>query len=180
MKFIPSEVIKTAEKEFGLGAGKFFKPKEGSNSFRIMSNGVPHQNVYQGKTKSRFVIWIYDNADELVKLYFMPPSIMDALESLCMTPGYEFDEAPLPYDVTLSAKGAGTKEVKYQLTGARSNTPVSEDAVSQMEGKKTVEEVVEKLKEKDAQSTAEGVQASSSELQEPTEGDVNLADIPFA
>lgn len=179
MKFNASETIRSAEKEFGLGKGEFFKLKEGSNKIRLMSNGAPHQNVFNGRTNFKFVTWIFDYTDNLVKLYFMPMSIMRAIESLQLTEDYQFDECPMPYDLLITATGAGTKEVKYQVNAARNNTPVPETALTQFAEKKSVEDVVAKLKEKEGQSASETVQTQPSAPQEATESGVNLADIPF-
>jgi hypothetical protein len=45
----------------------------------------------------------------------MPISIAKSLGSVQEDPDYAFTKFPMPYDITINAKGAGTKEVDYQV-----------------------------------------------------------------
>lgn len=175
MKFNAMATVQAAEKEYGLGKGEFYKLREGTNKIRLMSDGIPYQSIFKGQKNFKFVTWIYDYTDSQVKLYFVPMTIMRAIGSLQTTEGFEFDECPMPYDLIITAVGAGTKEAKYQVNGARANTPVPDTALQQMVEKKSVEEVVAKMREKDG--------ATRSLLNTPTEQtqeNTPLDEIPFA
>lgn len=178
MTFNINAMVKQAEKDYGLSSGGSFKTKEGANKLRFLSNFVPHSSMYKGKPTFKIVSWVFDYADNRVKLYFMPKTIAEMLGSLQENADYAFDEMPMPYDVTLTAKNAGTKEVEYQIVAARMNTPVSSDVLEQLSGKESIEAVVEKLKEKDAEE-GNAVQTQPSAPQEAVEDEIKLSNIPF-
>ena len=182
-KFNISETIKQAEKELGLESGGYFKPKDGANRFRLLSPALAHASFYKGERTFKYVAWIYDYADSRVKLYFMPTTVLRAIESLQISPDYKFEEVPMPYDVTLQVKNAGTKEVDYQVMGARANTPMSADCLEQFANKEDIEVVVAKLKEKDQTDPMRQPPAPSPapQRQEPTPEteEIRLEDIPY-
>jgi len=148
MKFNVQDTIKRAEEEYGLGKGQYFKVKEGANKLRLLSPAIGFASTYNGKPTFRFVAWIIDRADNQIKLYFMPQTILNAIGGLQMSDDFGFDEVPMPYDITIVAKGAGTKEVEYTVVGARNNTPLTEEEQGEFNNKPSVDEVVEKLREK--------------------------------
>ena len=149
-KFNISEVRPKAEKEFGLESGGYLKIKEGSNKIRLLSETVGHESYYKGTRNVKFVCWVLDYADGKVKLYFMPFTILKAIESLQISEEYNFEEVPMPYDITINAKNAGTKEVDYQVVPARSNSPVSQEVLNEFSSKAGIPEVLEELIKNDS------------------------------
>jgi hypothetical protein len=143
-----NEVIQKAEKDYGLGKGEYFKVQEGANKIRVLSELVFNQNEYDGKIKSRFVCWILDRKDQVIKPYFMPVTIARALGSMQENPEYAFKDFPMPYDITINAKGAGSKEVDYQVVAARQNTPLTDLEEMAMKERTPIVEFVAKLTEK--------------------------------
>lgn len=146
---------KAAEKEYGLESGGYFKPKEGANKFRVISAPLIQVGVFKGKKNPKYVCWVFDYADQKVKLYFMPPTVYKMIEGLQESEEYRFDELPMPYDLTLNAKSAGTIEVNYQLTPARANSDMPVECMAQLVSKEPIEEVVKKLNEKNGAGEAE-------------------------
>lgn len=141
---------KASEAEYGLESGGYFKPKEGANKMRILSHPPIYVSEFKGRKTVKYVCWIFDYSDNKVKLYFMPATLYKAVEALQTNEEYHFEELPMPYDITVMAQDPGTKEVKYQLTPARENTPLTQECEAQLVGRKSIEEVIAKLKEKDA------------------------------
>ena len=184
-KFNISEYRQKAEKQYGLESGAYLKVKEGANKVRLLSETLAHQSYYKGNRGVKFVCWVLDYVDNKVKLYFMPFTILKAIESLQLSEDYGFAEVPMPYDVTINAKNAGTKEVDYQVVPARNNTPISQEVLADFAKKASLMEVVEKLIEND--STNPDKQAPRVEVKdedipvinEDEEKEVNLKDIPF-
>jgi hypothetical protein len=162
MKFNASDTMKRAEEDFGLGKGQYFKVKEGANKIRLLSPCVPHQSEFKGQTNVKFLCWIIDRVDGQIKLYFMPTTILNAIGGLQMSDDFGFEDVPMPYDITIMAKGAGTKEVEYTVVGARQNTPLTEQEQGEFNNKPSIEEVIEKLKEKQS-----GEQATQQEAPQP-------------
>jgi hypothetical protein len=147
MKYDFNATIKQAEKDYGLGKGEYFKVQEGDNKIRVLSACIPHQSEYKGTATFRFVAWIIDRRDGKVKLYFMPTTIMNAIGSLQLDSDYAFDEVPMPYDINIRAKNAGTKEVEYTVIPSPNRVPLTEAETIDFNSKPSIDEVVEKLAE---------------------------------
>lgn len=160
-----SETLKSAEKEYGLNRGEYLKIQEGDNKIRLLSEALPNPSVYKGQKTFRFVCWVLDRKDGVIKPYFMPVTIMRAIESLQMDEEYRFEEVPMPYDINIRAKGAGTKEVAYSVIPAKNSVPLTEEEIRLFSEKTPIKEFQEKLKE----------QHPSEEPQE----EKSLDEIPF-
>lgn len=178
-KFSFSSTIAQAEKEYGLGGGEYFKVKEGTNKIRILSEALPHQSFYKGNKTFKFVTWVWDYSDSKVKLYFMPVTVAKSLENLQKDPEYTFDEVPMPYDVTINVKNAGTKEVDYQLTAARQNTPIGKEVEDAFATKAPLGEVIAKLKENERNDPEKQAPVYEAPISSTDIGEVKLEDIPF-
>ena len=184
-KFNVSEYRQKAEKEFGLESGVYLKVKEGANKIRLLTETMGHSSYYKGNRNVKFVCWILDYVDNKIKLYFMPFTILKAIESLQLSEDYSFEEVPMPYDITINAKNAGTKEVDYQVVPARANTSLSQEVLDELEGKASIKEVIEKLIENDKQNPDKQIPSELSSNNIPIVNEdvedtsINLKDIPF-
>jgi hypothetical protein len=179
-RFDFAQARKTTEKELGLESGGFFKPKEGANKLRLLSAPIGHQSMYNGKPTFKYVCWIYDYAEEKVRLYFMPPSIYKVIEGFQASEDYRFDEVPMPYDLRLNAKNAGTIDVEYQLLPAKDASPVPPEAESQLALKGEITTVLEKLKEKERETSGVTEKAfEQAPTTPPTDEEIKIEDIPF-
>jgi len=167
-----------AEKEFGLGKGQYLKLKEGNNTLRLMSECVGHEDTYNGRKNFKWVCWVIDRADNVIKPFFMPHSIYTDIEAYQMNPEYVFETVPMPYDVTITAKGAGTKEVKYTVTPARSNVPLTGAEVEEFGKRIDIHEFVQKLKDKAGDTTSVSEEQKQKERAE-IQDEVNVEDVPF-
>ena len=177
MKVNLSEFISKTEKTYGLNAGEYFKAKEGDNRMRIVSDLVPHQSEFKGKKNFRFLCYVIDRSDSVVKPYFMPMTIARSLESLQSSPDYVFDGFPMPYDINLTAKGAGSKEVVYNVIPARNNTPITSEEQEKIDSRVDIREYQKILNEKQAEK-GETTQQRFAEVPAPKE-EINVEDIPF-
>lgn len=176
-KFNFNEELSSAEKEFSIGGGDKFKFKEGDNRLRVLSpgkplathrisqkefhtcygqdSGCPYHEQTSPQPSVKFVMWVIDRADGLVKLAFMPYTIMKALRDLQNNPDYEFDTLPMPYDITVHATKAGTKDVEYSVVPARKNEPLTTDEEASFLNKKSVDEVIESMMLKEQKPSPE-------------------------
>lgn len=177
MKFDFASARKTSEKEYGLESGGPFKPSEGANKLRLLSAPLLYVNTFKGKQRAQYVCWVYDYREERVRLYFMPPSIYKMIEGLQKSEEYGFEEIPMPYDISLNADGAGTIEVKYQVMASRTNTELTTSCIEQLDKKGPIEDVVAKLKEKEAQDPFRVTPQAPVAVADQNE--VKLEDIPF-
>lgn len=139
---------KEAEKSGALQSGDRFKIAEGPNRIRILSEFLPHTSYFEGKRRFQWLGYILDRKDGLVKTWFMPHSIHKQVEALQTNEDWTFDEVPMPYDVTLNAKGAGTKEVDYSLTPSPKRVPLTPEEQLAFAEKKDIREVQQAIYEK--------------------------------
>lgn len=149
-----AEARQEAERAGLLGSGDYLKLKEGANRLRLMTMCLPHASDYQGKPTFKWLCYVIDRLDGRLKPFFMPHKIYKAIEALQMNPDYEFNEVPMPYDLTVNAKNAGTKEVEYALVPARKNTPVSDAEMVELDQAKPLKELQAALLEKKGVKTA--------------------------
>jgi hypothetical protein len=182
--------MKEAEKAGMLESGDRFKLREGANRFRLMTECIAHQGEYQGKKNFKWLCQILDRADGRVKLFFMPHTIYKQIAALQQSEDYAFYDVPMPYDITITAKGAGTIEVEYTLMPARKETPLTEDERELLSAAKPIKDIKKALDEKAAEkkpATSEAQQladtlAHARQHAEPMRQGADLTDedIPFA
>jgi hypothetical protein len=55
----------------------------------------------------------------------------------------------MPYDITINAQGAGTKEVEYSVMPAKKETPLTAEERNQYETKKPLKELQQAIRAKD-------------------------------
>src|SRR5258706_1543588 len=114
-KYSLSDARKEAEKEGMIGSGDIFKVKDGANRIRIVSGALPHPGEFKGKPNFKWLVYVLDRADGVVKPYFMPHRIFKILEDFQSDQEYAFDGMPMPYDIVINVKGAGTIDVEYSV-----------------------------------------------------------------
>jgi hypothetical protein len=146
--------LKQAEEQGLVGKGDYLKLREGDNKLRLMSECLPHANEFQGQRNFKWLCYVLDRKDGKVKPFFMAHTIYKQIVALQTNEEYAFDDVPMPYDLTINAIGAGTKEVKYTLMPARKNTPVTEAEKKQLAEQKPLKELQAKLKEKQSKPAA--------------------------
>jgi hypothetical protein len=177
---------KQAEDAGMLGGGDIYKYKEGDNRIRLMSECLPHTSEYQGKKNFKWLCYVLDRRDGKIKVHFMPHKVYKAVEALQLDPDYAFSEVPLPFDINVSAKQAGTVDVEYTVLPARKNTPLTEDEERELYKQKPLDEVQQALKDKQAKGKGQAVAPRDDA---PHPADTNLdtpvteltdEDIPFA
>lgn len=199
------------------GANKksdWFKVQEGDNRLRILSNasaGAHHyspsgyKGVCIGKDDNckgcaegtapsiRYLVWVLDRRDNEIKPYNMPYKAYQQLAALQKSADWGFDEVPMPYDINLNAKGAGSKDVVYTLMPTPKREELPEEVKKELEKKTPTDMLLEKMKDK-ARKEVGGVsteapassgtmkQTNASGLPEGVEypaDDINVDDIPF-
>lgn len=136
-----AERRKQAEKAGLLGSGDYLKLKEGGNRLRLMSECIAHPGEYQGRKTFKWLCYVIDRVDGKVKPFFMANVIYKQIEALQMNEDYSFADVPMPYDLTINAKGAGTKEVEYTIVPARKNTNITPAEMDDFESQKPIAEL---------------------------------------
>lgn len=161
---------KQAEEAGLLGSGGFYKYQEGDNRIRLMSECLPHTSDYQGQKSFKWLCYVLDRRDGKVKAHFMPHKIYKAIEALQVNEDYVFTEVPMPYDVTIRATKAGTKDVEYAVMPARKESALTEAEERDLYKQKPLDELQTALKDKQKKPAA-APQAGHHETP-PDEGSV--------
>lgn len=178
MEFDFNANYQKVEKEFNLGKGEYFKPLEGANKVRLVSNPLPHDSVYMGKPQFKWLCQVLDRKDGKIKPYFMPNTIYRFIADLQLSEDYRFDGLPMPYDITINAKGAGTKEVQYSLIPSK-ETPLTTEEQNAITEAPTVKELQQKIREAEAKKPVEPAEPTEDTTTIHVEDEVNVDDIPF-
>ena len=155
-KFDFGAAAKQAEKDGHLGGGGYLKLKEGANRMRLVSEALPHPGEYQGRKTFKWLLYVIDRMDGgAVKPFFMPHSISKMVADLQRSDDWGFEGVPLPYDITIVARGAGTKEVEYTLTPSPKQAPLTPDEEKAVAEAKPLREVQAAIYEKGGGTPAE-------------------------
>lgn len=156
-------------KEYSYGKSQYFKFEEGDNKVRILSPGIVVGQHYLGKNtkpavcvgekegcphhgdnlppaRPQWMLYLWNYKAENVQQARMPYTVMQSLAKLQNHPEYKFDDLPMPYDITIVAVNAGTKEVQYTVMPARQNSDLPEKCQEQYAKKKPIQEVVDGMR----------------------------------
>jgi len=139
---------KAAEDAGLLGSGDYLKLKNGDNRIRLMSVCLPHPGEYKGTKNFKWLCYVLDRRDGKIKPYFMQNSVYKQIEALQTNEDYAFVSVPMPYDVTVIAKNAGTIEAEYTLLPARKETALTADELDAMRAMKPLADLQKALREK--------------------------------
>ncbi len=163
-------------------SGGWFKFKEGANTFRVLVEpvmmfekfnvGICYTDCgYQGTP--RLLTRILDRADGKVKIAKLPFSIGEQLLNLENDADYGYTGFPMPYDVTIKAEGAGTKEVKYSAPLPRPPKALESEITDELAKGKSVAEVIEKMKANQKEKhMADGTWAKNQAAKEATKKEI--------
>ena len=141
----------------GLGSGEKFKLTNGDNQVRVLSEPHMVESHFNGKLNRKWLTWIIDRKDGQMKLFYMPKTIVSMLADIETVKFYAFDAPPMPYDVTIKAKGAGTIEAEYNVIASPELKPLTAQELEQMKTLKPIDEVVSKLLESQSSTSDEPV-----------------------
>jgi len=100
------------------------------------------------KPNLKWLMYVIDRKDGAVKQAKMPWTVFKRLGELQMMEDWAFDGVPMPYDLTISAIGAGTKEVEYAITPSPKREPITAEQMDELAKKMPIDQVVERIKEK--------------------------------
>ncbi len=142
--------LKEAEEAGLVGGGDYLKLKDGDNRIRLMTECLPHQDTFKGQKNFKWLCYVIDKKDSKAKPFFMANSIYKQIVALQMNEDYAFEAVPMPYDITINAKGAGTKEVVYTVLPAKKETPVTALEMQSFAALKPLDEFQKALREKRA------------------------------
>lgn len=135
--------------------------KEGANQFRVLTEpelmfqnykmGICyHECGFEGTPK--YMARVLDRKDNKVKLYKIPFKIFKSIAALEVDEDYKFEGFPMPYDIKLNAKNAGTKEVEYTVMPSPKIVAVGEEVVEFLSKQKPIKDVIKAMQDKNIEN----------------------------
>jgi hypothetical protein len=155
------ENLKKLETEGKVGGSDYFKPANGNNIMRVLTEGVYNVNKFGN---SRFVMFVIDRKDGKVKPYFAPYTVYKAIASLEEDPFYKFAGMPMPYDINLKVENAGTKDVEYNVQASPNKSEITAEELAMAKDKGSIQDYVAGLDKVEAKS-----QTTTEDAPLPTE-----------
>ena len=139
-------------------SNEYFNIVEGEQKFQILTPCARLPQVWNNAEKKYRIAEEGDEnisvkglcfvlQDDQIKLAKLPYTVVKSLRALQNNEDWDFD-FPFEHVLTLNAKNAGTKEVEYNLTASPKKTPFSQDILDELAKKDPVDDIVEKMKEK--------------------------------
>lgn len=177
-----SENLKRQEEEArkegysAQSSNDWYKLQEGDNRFRVLAEpeiifesfkvGICYTDCgYEGNAK--FLTYVLDRKDNKIKLAKLPYGIGTTIAGYEHDEEYKFEGFPMPYDIKVTAVGAGTKEVKYTVLAGRANTEVDERILADLKMKKSIADIIIKMKSNQKEKHMEdGTWAKNQALKE--------------
>jgi hypothetical protein len=98
---------------------------------------------------------VIDRKDGNMKLFYMPKTILSQLADIESMKFAACPAPPMPYDVIIQAKNAGTIDASYTVITSPKQESMTEAEVEQMKALKPIEEVVIRLLERQAGGESE-------------------------
>ncbi len=133
-------------KSYVKSSGDFMTLKQGENKVRVVSEFEPFESEFQGKMKTRFMGYVIDRTDGLIKPLTIGSQIFGQLGVLSLSSEYNFDNLP-PYDVIIKKSGDGI-DTEYTVLAARQNTELTEAENLLIKDLKPISDIVESMQKK--------------------------------
>lgn len=138
------------------GESKYWRPKDGANKIRIVSEAVNVWKVFDKSNKSvrtfmnedaakleggkearmRVAVRIINRENGQLQIAEFGAQIVDQLADLATSEDFSFDDVP-PYDITIQKSGSGL-ETEYKVIPSRMNTDLTENEIMMVKDEKSL------------------------------------------
>lgn len=140
------------------GKSRYFKLVEGDNRIQLLShleryllkwNGSRYVPADDGdaNVSVKGVGWVLQ--DGMIKDATLPYTVVKSIRGLMNDQDYAFEEFPMPRQINIKTKNAGTKEAEYTVVPSPKESPVSAEVLKELAQKPKPEELVAQLRSKD-------------------------------
>jgi hypothetical protein len=157
--------VEAKEKEIEATKGDgYLTLQEGDNRIQLLTHCAPLPQVWTGtqyrvaeegdkNVSVKGVCWVLH--DGRVKQAKLPYTVVKAVRDLMQDPDYAFEEFPMPRQINIKAKNAGTKEVEYSVIPSPREVEVPQEILDEVAKKPTPEDVIELIKGRAPSSSTE-------------------------
>ena len=110
------------------------------------SQGKDPKKVSRPMLTKKWMAWAIDRSNGKLVIVTLPYRISKSLREHMDSEESGFEGFPMPYDINIKAKNAGTKEVEYEFIASRKDTPVTKEELHELEGKTPVDQILDRMK----------------------------------
>jgi hypothetical protein len=107
---------------------------------------------------------VWDYTAKALKLAFFPYAVAKQIAALEKSEDYAFSGVPMPYDITVDATNAGTKEVEYKVIPARNDSDVPSEATAALAKQKPIDDVKHLIMDQQSHSATASTSGSNEEI----------------
>lgn len=145
---------------------------------KAKAEGKDPSKVNMPNLSVKWMVWAYSYETNAYVILDMANSIASELRVYMDSDEYGFKEFPMPYDIKISVKNAGTKEVEYKVIAARKNSDIAPELMEEYEKLTPIQQVKERLQAKQKERIEGTATSPAAPIEYPTD-DINAEDIPF-
>lgn len=144
---------------------------------KAVAAGKKADDVPAPRLQKKWTCWILDRSDGQFRIADLPYTIAVQLKDLKSDEesGTAFEGWPMPYDVNIKAKNAGTKNVEYTVIASQKRAEITTEEQEAFDKLTPMDQILDKQKQK-AKERHEGGGSTGGEY--PDE-EINPEDIPF-
>jgi len=110
--------------------------------------GEDPEKVTRPSLGKKWSCWAFERADGNMVILDLPFAVAHQIRELKGDEDSGFDEWPMPFDVNVKATNAGNKKVKYVVVASRTDTPLTDEELHEIEAQTPMNQLLDKMKEK--------------------------------
>ena len=184
--------------------GDWFRPKEGTSRVRILTEFEPvlkHWDTRQGRSivcvgkdkgcpyheegmsrgSVQYLMWIIDREDGELKIAALPYSVVKPVADWKEMEDYSYDKVP-EYDIIINKTKTGSeaRDVKYSVTPARKESPLTEEEQIALESATDIADIVIKMKDNQLEKYKDETEPDKKESKKELDPDeIDPEDLDF-
>lgn len=122
--------------------------------------GQDPKKVNRPSLTTKWAVWAIDRknyeGDQELVIVDLSNGVAEYIRGLMDGKDSGFEAFPMPYDINVIAKGAGTKAVKYSTQAARKDSDLTEDELEELNKKTPIDQILERQQEKQREKFENG------------------------
>lgn len=145
---------------------------------KAKAEGKDPKKVSRPNLTKKWMAWAIDRKANEIVLVTLPYGVSKTLMEMMKSEESGWQGWPMPFGINIKAKNAGKKEVEYEVIASRTNTAITEEELEALGKLTPVDQILDRMKEKQREKTEGRAHDPSAPLDYPEE-EINPDDIPF-
>lgn len=145
---------------------------------KAKAEGKDPNKVNRPSLSVKWMTWALDYGSDGFVILDLNNKVAGSIREMADSDEYKFEGFPMPYDITIRVKNAGTKEAEYTILASRKNTEVPAEKMEEFDKLTPIQQIKERIQAKQKEKTEGGGKDADLEAAYPDE-EINPDDIPF-